>query len=701
MDSFEKLERALKSPDRRYAVYQIIHDGAAIPEKAEYYDGRWFGGVVGNLQYTRDFPDDEAAWKAIEAGMREYIRRGMHTWIYDESGYPSGTGGGYVTEYNPQFVAKGLYCYDYWRVITGPGAYRADVPGDKLWKAVLISVDGGDPIDVTCGLNERGTLYINVPCGRYYLFMMSIRRLFDGTHATESYSEPRNYISLADRAAAKSFIECTHERYKARLSDEFGRGILATFTDEPSLISWNIRTGVFPILPWLDSYPDDFEKKYGYPFVNACVAVVLNRGECTVKRRCDFWEFIADGVAEGYFAEIEDWCHKNNLKSSGHMLEEERLQAHVYNYGSFFRSMRHFDWPGIDQLNTEPSVLMNDTHVPIARFVASFADINGEHEVFTEFSDHSVRERGARAGIECYYGSVNWHLAMGVNNFTSYYSWDGITKEETADFNRYTARSGYILRQGIRDSRVAVFYPEAAMWAAYTPSTAARAVDSSEKMLSVERAFAKVSWDLLHRQIDFDYIDSRILAAGEIKNGKLCYGDRTYSAVVLPCARVLEAAAMEKLLDIESSGIAVFFCGEIPEICRESGDRTQLCERIANEVKNGSMFASETADFGRLIDEKLPDKCRPVSVSSDKGTYWPMLLSHSRVTGDGMRIVYIANMANEDFGGTVRAEGDYSSVYEADDFSGEMFAADCKRGENDVSVDVSLKAGEARFFIMK
>ncbi|MDD6263262.1 MAG: hypothetical protein PUA83_09310 [Clostridiales bacterium] len=65
MDSFEKLERALKSPDRRYAVYQIIHDAAAIPEKAEYYDGRWFGGVVGNLPYTRDFPDDDGAWKVL------------------------------------------------------------------------------------------------------------------------------------------------------------------------------------------------------------------------------------------------------------------------------------------------------------------------------------------------------------------------------------------------------------------------------------------------------------------------------------------------------------------------------------------------------------------------------------------------------------------------------------------------------------
>ncbi|MGM9624746.1 MAG: hypothetical protein ACI3XM_03460, partial [Eubacteriales bacterium] len=157
---------------------------------------------MGNIPYTRDFPDDRSAWENTARGMREYIRRGMHTWIYDENGYPSGTAGGYVTEHHPEMIAKGLYCYDYWRKIYGPSVYRADIPGDRLWKAVLLPAEGGgDPIDVTDALNENGVLYIDVPKGSYYLFMMSIRRLFDGTHATESYSEPRNYISLADRNA--------------------------------------------------------------------------------------------------------------------------------------------------------------------------------------------------------------------------------------------------------------------------------------------------------------------------------------------------------------------------------------------------------------------------------------------------------------------------------------------------------------------
>jgi len=697
MSKIEKLTEAFRNPDRRYAVYQIIHGGAADKARAAYYDERWFGGIVGNINYLVDFPDNRKIWTDAENGIREYISRGMYTWLYDEKGYPSGTAGGYVTEYHPEYIAKGLYCYDYWRKIGGPGVYRADVPGDKLWKAVLIPVEGGDPIDVTGDLNERGVLYVNVPAGTFYLFMMSIRRLFDGTHATESYSEPRNYISLSDKAATEAFIACTHEKYKEVLGDQFGKGVLAMFTDEPSLISWNIRKGVFPILPWLDSYPEDFEKKYGYEFFKACVAVVLEKGNDITKRRCDFWEFIADTVADSYFGTIQDWCRSNNLKSSGHMLEEERLQAHVYNYGSFYRSMKRFDWPGIDQLQTETAALMNDNAIPIARFIASFADINGEHEVFTEFSDHSVRERGQVAGLDCYYGSVNWHLAMGVNNFTSYYSWNGLTKDEIYAFNKYTARSGYLLRQGSRDSKVAVFYPEAAMWDSYTPSTETRAIDHSDRTRNLDKAFAKVSWDLIHRQIDFDYIDRELLCEAEIRDGMLCYRDRAYSAVVMPCARVLEEAAMEKLLALQEAGIAVFFCEEYPVKTRENGETTAAAQAICEEIEAGRMYLASMEHFCTLLAEKLPAVCRTIRTED----YQPMLLSHCRSTEDGLQIIYIANMASEPYTGTLHAAGKYRKVCEADAFSGDILPATWESAGEEITMQITIQPGEGRFFLLQ
>lgn len=274
------------APDRMYGIYQIIHGGVAasptsmadltgqgkpVSADAEAVDLRrdWidrcgFAGVVGNVPYGDRYPDDDSEWTATETGIRGYIKRGMKVWIYDEKGYPSGTAGGVVTERHPDFVAQGLYCYEYWRTITGPSKYRADTPGDRLVCALLLPNDDGDtrePVDVTRFLDAGGTLRMEVPPGSYHLLMMSARRLFDGTHAAESYSEPRNYISLSDREATRAFLDVTHEKYAERLGDEFGRGVRAFFTDEPSLISWNIRTAVYPILPWHSTYPAAFEKK--------------------------------------------------------------------------------------------------------------------------------------------------------------------------------------------------------------------------------------------------------------------------------------------------------------------------------------------------------------------------------------------------------------------------------------------------------
>ncbi len=704
MCSFEKYEEGFKTPDRRYAIYPIIHANLGPNERVDAYEKNGFAGVVGNINYNRGvFPEDDAAWKRAEQGFRAYAARGMHTWIYDEKGYPSGTAGGYVTEEHPEYIARGLYCYDYWKTIVGPILYRADTPADKLWRAALIPCKGGDPIDVTEYQNDRGVLYIPVPEGQFWLFMMSTRRLFDGTHATESYSEPRNYISLSDVDATKAFMAVTHEKYKAYIGDEFGRSVLAMFTDEPSLISWNIRSAVFPILPWHDKYPEEFRARYGYDFMLACVAVVLGKGEQVSKRRCDFWDYIADTVADGFFGTIGYWCHANNLKSSGHMLEEERLQAHIYNYGSFYRCMKRMDWPGIDQLDTEPGALMRETHIPIARFIASFADINGEHETFTEFSDHSVRGRGETAPLSYYYYSVNWHHAMGINNFTSYYSFKDITDTEKQALNAYTARTGYLLRQGARDSRIAVLYPEAAMWEAYTPSTRERALDFSDRMMSIQNAFVRVSWDLLHRQMDYDYVDADLLIRAEIKDGRLCYGDRSYEAVMLPCARVLEDRAAEKLLAMAEAGIRVYFCKEAVTLSRETGESAPYKEAIAEKIKTGDhMYLSDTIeDFGALIDASVPASCRPVRFE----TYAPNLLSHLRRTQDGDVILFLANMAEDaPLSGIMTLPGTGDCVYTADCHTGDitpMTVCDRDADTGNFRVEITLAPGEGRFILIK
>jgi hypothetical protein len=676
-----------------------------------------FAGVVGNTPYGPGYPDDAGEWDITEKGYRSIIARGMKTWIYDEKGYPSGTAGGLVVDENPDFIAEGLYCYEYWRTLTGPIPYRADVPGDRLYRALLLPLDGGEAVDVTRFQDGKGVLRLQIPEGEYHLFMMSSRRLFDGTHAAESYGEPRNYVSLNDREATEAFIRVTHEKYAERLSDEFGKGVLAFFMDEPSLISWNIRQGVYPIVPWHRNFQDEFAAVYGYPIELAVTAVVTKRGPDVIKRRCDFWEFVGESVADNFFGVIQDWCRAHGVKSSGHMLWEEHLQSHVYCYGSLYKCGRRMDWPGIDQLDSDPRSLMRTDCIPIARLLASFADISGENESFTEFSDHSSKMSNRQVGLDWIRASVNWHYAMGVNNLTSYYKFDYFCDAEIIGLNRYAARLGYLIRQGRRDSRVAVLYPEAAIWSVYTPSIKAGAYDDSEDVLSVDNTFSGISWELLHRQIDFDYVDARLILDAEIRGDKLTYKHNAYECVVLPAARVLSSATADKVIAMADAGIGVVIVGDLPKYARETGKPADFADKLLSRQKMEKfavvpVFGGWTLP-GRKNITALP---RTVTITPDKldcvltgsqgsGGYIdgevisPDMLSHVRLLENGDRIVFLCNMGAKTYEGELRVEGG-TSMRIADPHTGGITDIDSRRDNGAVTAGIKIRPYDAYCYIV-
>ena len=96
-----KFEQGFQNPDRRYAIFPIIHGGVAVAEhklprntgsgsynamaaaRTDEIDRLGFAGVVGNVPYGDNYPDDADEWARTEQGFRGFIGRGMHTWIYD------------------------------------------------------------------------------------------------------------------------------------------------------------------------------------------------------------------------------------------------------------------------------------------------------------------------------------------------------------------------------------------------------------------------------------------------------------------------------------------------------------------------------------------------------------------------------------------------------------------------------------------
>ena len=143
------------------------------------------------------------------------------------------------------------------------------------------------------------------------------------------------------------------------------------------------------------------------------------------------------------------------------------------------------------------------------------------------------------------------------------------------------------------------------MWAAYTPTTTYRAIDNSPHTQALDKAFATAAWDLLREQVDFDYIDQKILCECELKDGKLYYRDRVWSAVVLPAVDVLEDTAAEKLLSAAASGVSLLFCDQLPQLSRESGAPSAFAEQFQALVADQAAHFAPTDGFAALLDQQL------------------------------------------------------------------------------------------------
>ena len=113
------------------------------------------------------------------------------------------------------------------------------------------------------------------------------------------------------------------------------------------------------------------------------------------------------------------------------------------------------------------------------------------------------------------------------------------------------------------------------------------------------------------------------------------------------------------------------------------------------------MSVCSAEEFPALLPALLPDGVCSIRVTADEGADPAMLLSHVRITEEGLRIIYLANMAAVDFTGTLAVPGRWSEVLSADAFTGDITPAarESSSGEEAV-LRIAVKPGEGRFWIL-
>jgi hypothetical protein len=190
----------------------------------------------------------------------------------------------------------------------------------------------------------------DVPAGKT-LLTFSVREM--GCH---SFYNGYTYVDTMNRDATECYLNITHEKYKARCGDRLGRSIQGIFTDEPhrgSLLDgfgMRMERGEWTA-PYTQKLFAEFEKRFGYDLLPKLPELFLQvDGRRISPVKWHFTELLQQLFLENFAIPCNEWCERNNLILTGHVLHEDSLTAQTAMCGSVMRYYEHMGYPGVDVL---------------------------------------------------------------------------------------------------------------------------------------------------------------------------------------------------------------------------------------------------------------------------------------------------------------------------------------------------------------
>ncbi|MBU4211235.1 MAG: hypothetical protein KKD33_01480, partial [Verrucomicrobia bacterium] len=440
----------------------------------------------------------------VRLSLAEARRLGMQAWIYDDDRWPSGYASGKTAE-TPglDYPAYGLIC-------------RKDA--------------GRESFEI---IRSPRSIWLN------------------------NTSDP----DLLNPDVTSAFLKITHKEYRRRFGKYFAKTVPGFFTDEPSYVMWG-HDEKFRCIPWTGKMEEIFRKRRGYELKPYLKSLFSDIGDFR-KVRLDFYQTVTEQFRDSYAKKLFDWCGKQGVASTGHVMMEETLLSQVQAVGATMPHYEYLQVPGIDGLGYElpGSPLVSKQCVSVARQL-------GQNRVLGELF--------GGAGWEIPLGKLkplgDYYFALGVNllnQHLAYYSIRGCRKRDYPNscsyhqpgydlygpFNDYYSRLSYALTRGKPVSRILILHPIASAWALYTPG-------NPEPVKELDRQFAELSNSLLRCQRDYDYGDELLMQKqAEVVDGKLAIGQMSYDAVMVPPAETWSSHTFALLQKFASQGGKIIAVG--------------------------------------------------------------------------------------------------------------------------------------------
>lgn len=483
----------------------------------------------------------------IRTCVEEARKQGMLAWLYDEDRWPSGFAGGFVTEKEENRQR--------FLVITPK---EPEAVAGKLIARYEVNLDG------------RGSL-------------ASYRRLDEGDeasgtvwYAVEKTTSPspwfhfRGYVDTMNPAAIRDFIRITHERYREVLGDDIGGICPAIFTDEPQMPKKTVlshSTNLQDVLlAWTGDLEETYRAAWGESLLDRLPEVIWEQPEGISPVRWRYFDHTTERFASAFSDQIGAWCSEHGILMTGHMMDEQTLEAQARSVGEVMRAYRSFTLPGVDQL-------CDGREFTTVKQAASAAHQQGCPGVTSEmygvtnwdfdFKGHKLQG--------------DWQAALGVTVRVPHLYWCSMHGESKRDYpasighqsswwreypfiEDHFARVNTLMTRGKPLIRIGVIHPIESAWIAYGP------YDRTGQVLSeMDRRFEQLTRWMLEDTLDFDYICESTLPRMFREGDRFTVGSMEYDAVVVPGCMTMRRTTLDALEAFRARGGKVIFLGAVPQ----------------------------------------------------------------------------------------------------------------------------------------
>lgn len=277
-------------------------------------------------------------WFSLIRSCAKYGKeQNMEAWLYDEDRWPSGTCGGLVTK-NRDFRLRFISEYD-----DDEQALKSkNVVGILRRYAVLF--ENGKIKDVL-EINAKNETPDGYDYKVYAEELMDESAFYNGT----------TYLDTMNPKATEAFLQSTHDKYKEKCGDMFGKEILGIFTDEPHRGAAFSGFGIsnknkYNMTPYTGELFNAYQNKYGEKL---CIPEIyyFRSGEDENRTAAEYIDVLDDLFTHNFAEKYAERCKRLKLKFTGHIPHEDSLDFQTAVSGSMMRFYEYMDYPGIDNLS--------------------------------------------------------------------------------------------------------------------------------------------------------------------------------------------------------------------------------------------------------------------------------------------------------------------------------------------------------------